>query len=154
MDQAHLAKQIVLAEDNPADALLVRHALREHDIHCDLHIVSDGESALALIDRLDLDSKLPCPDLLLLDVHLPKCDGFQVLDGLRASERCGLTPVVVLASPDLTGGRHVPQKHPETRYFPKPSSLDKFMQLGAVVKDVFAKGSDGLGVDSITLALA
>jgi CheY-like chemotaxis protein len=113
MDQAHLAKQIVLAEDNPADALLVHHALREHDIHCDLHIVSDGESALALFHRLHLDSKLPCPDLLLLDVNLPKCDGFQVLDGFRASERCGQTPVVVLASPDLPGGDTLPRRIPK-----------------------------------------
>lgn len=154
MHPGYLAKQIVLAEDNPADALLIREALREHDIHCDLHIVSDGESALALIEGLDLGSKLPCPDLVLLDVNLPKCDGFQVLDALRASRRCGQTPVVVLGSPDLNVRQHVAQKDLETRYFPKPISLDKFMELGAVVKDVFAKGSRGSGVDSITAALA
>ena len=85
-------KQIVLAEDNPGDVLLVREALSEHEIHCELRVISAGEDAVALINQLDLDSTLLCPDVLLLDVHLPKCDGFQVLDRLRASTRCRQTP--------------------------------------------------------------
>ncbi len=138
IDQEYSAKQIVLAEDNAADALLVGEALREHDIHCDLHVIADGEDALALINGLDLDSSLVCPDLVLLDVHLPKCDGFQVLDRLRASPRCGQMPVVVLGSPALSRGRNLLQRDVGTRYFPKPISLDKFIQLGAIIKEAIA----------------
>jgi CheY-like chemotaxis protein len=77
--------QIVLAEDSPADVELVREALSEHDARCELRIISDGEQAFAYIDGLDIDSTLPCPDLLLLDRHLPKRDGLEILGRLSQS---------------------------------------------------------------------
>jgi two-component system, chemotaxis family, response regulator Rcp1 len=77
MDSLYLATQILLVEDNRADIELVCKALREHKIHCDLHIISDGEDALAFIEGLDLDSKLTCPNVMLLALHLPKCDGLR-----------------------------------------------------------------------------
>jgi CheY-like chemotaxis protein len=128
--------QILLAEDNPGDVELVREALREHDVHCELRIISDGEQALTFIDGLDLDSDLPCPDLLLLDLHLPKCGGIEILQRLRASERCGQTPVVVFTSSESMPG---PQNAGETaavHYFRKPASLSQFMQLGQIVKEI------------------
>ena len=64
--------QIVLAEDNPADVGLVRAALQEHGVDYELHIIDDGAKALSFIDSLDMDSKIPCPDLLLLDLYLPQ----------------------------------------------------------------------------------
>ena len=91
MDTASSPCQIVLAEDNPADVRLVRQALRDHAVHCDLRVIPDGEAVVTFIDGLDLDGKLPCPDLLLLDMHLPKRDGNEILRHLRASERCGHT---------------------------------------------------------------
>jgi CheY-like chemotaxis protein len=66
MDSLYLATQILLVDDNRVDIELVRKALREHKIDCDLHIISDREDALAFIDRLDLDSKLTCPNVMLL----------------------------------------------------------------------------------------
>ncbi len=127
---------IVLAEDNPADVVLVRHALREHAVHCDLSVISDGEGAVAFINGLDMDSKLPCPDLFLLDLYLPKRDGNEILKHLRASSRCSRTPVVVLTSSDASWDRKGAEKNDALHYFQKPSSLDKFMQLGRIVKDV------------------
>jgi hypothetical protein len=67
--------QTVLAEDNPVDVGMVRAALREHGVDCELHVIGDGEEALSFIDSLDLNSKIPCPDLLRLDLCLPKRDG-------------------------------------------------------------------------------
>jgi CheY-like chemotaxis protein len=131
--------QIVLAEDNPADIMLVRRALEEHHVHCDLHVLSDGEDAVSFIDGLDVDSKLPCPDLLLLDLYLPKRDGNEVLGHLRASQRCGQIPVVVLTSSDATWDRENAAKNHATHYFRKPSSLDKFMLLGRIVKEVIGR---------------
>ena len=64
--------RIVLAEDNPADVGLVRAALREHEVDCELRVLSDGEQLVAFISGLDHNTKHPCPDLLLLDMHLPK----------------------------------------------------------------------------------
>jgi len=126
---------IVLAEDNPADVGLVRVALREHAVDCDLRVISDGEAVVSFINGLDRDSELPCPDLVLLDLHLPKRDGNEILRHLRASERCWRTPVVMLTSSDARLDRQH-EKKATTHYFQKSSSLDQFLQLGRMVKEV------------------
>ena len=131
--------QIVLAEDNPADVGLVRKALREHEVQCDLRVITDGEQALAFINSLDLDSKTPCPDLLLLDWYLPKRDGNEILKHLRASERCGRTPVIILTSSDALWDKENAEKNAAIHYFRKPSSLDRFLELGLIVKEVISR---------------
>jgi CheY-like chemotaxis protein len=142
MDCALLPSQIVLAEDNSADVGLVREALRRHKVHCALRVISDGQEVLAFIDQLDGDAKLPCPDLLLLDLYLPKRDGREILNHLRASGRCAETPVVVLTSSDWSAEREIAaEKHAATYYFQKPTSLGQFMQLGAIVKNVIGRRS-------------
>jgi CheY-like chemotaxis protein len=128
--------QIVLGEDNPADVGLVREALREHGVDCKLHVIADGEEVMSFIDRLDLDSNTPCPDLLLLDLHLPKRDGNEILKHLRTSERCGQTPVVILTSSDAPTDHENADRNAAIHYFRKPSSLDQFMKLGIIVKSV------------------
>jgi chemotaxis family two-component system response regulator Rcp1 len=67
--------QIVLAEDNSADVMLVRLALENAGIHCELHILDDGEKAIAFIEELDASPQSRPVDLLLLDMHLPKREG-------------------------------------------------------------------------------
>ena len=130
------SKQIVLAEDNAADVLLVREALRSHQIECDLQVIADGEEVFAFIDRLDADGKIPCPDLLLLDLNLPRRDGAEILTRLRASERCGRTPVIVLTGSDSPQDRARAQKCAVADYFKKPADLEQFLMLGARVKQV------------------
>jgi CheY-like chemotaxis protein len=134
--------QIILAEDNPADVGLVRHALREHQVECNLHVIDDGEEVLSFISKVDLDAKIPCPDLLLLDLHLPKRDGREILKHLRASERCWRTPVVVLTSSDSPADRRDAETSAAIHYFRKPCSLEEFMQLGFIVRTVINR-SDG-----------
>lgn len=134
---------ILLAEDNPADVGLVREALREHHVDCELRVIGDGEQVLSFIDRLDLDSKLPCPDILLLDMHLPKRDGNEVLTHLRASERCAKTPVVILTSSESPKDLESAENNAAIHYFRKPSSLVQFMQLGTIVKDVINRSRPG-----------
>jgi two-component system, chemotaxis family, response regulator Rcp1 len=140
MDSPNSVSQIVLAEDNPADVGLVREALREHDVQCELRVISDGEEALAFIDRLDTDTKLPCPDLLLLDLYLPKRDGSMILRHLRSSERCGQMPVVVLTSSSWVRDQQDVEKNAIVQYFQKPISLREFMDLGKIVKEVISRG--------------
>ena len=128
--------RILLAEDNPGDIGLVREALREHDVRCDLRVISDGQEVIAFFDRLDADSKQPCPDLLLLDLSLPKYDGGYILRYLRSRERCAQIPVVVLTSSDWVEDRENAEKNAAIHYFLKPSSLDQFLHLGTIVKRV------------------
>jgi CheY-like chemotaxis protein len=135
--------QIVLAEDNPADVGLVRAALREHGVACELHVIGDGEEALSFIDSLDLDSKIPCPDLLLLDLYLPKRDGNEILKYLRASERCAQTPVVILTSSDAPSDHENADKNAAIHYFRKPATLGKFLELGIIIKAVIGRTQAG-----------
>lgn len=99
------SEYILLAEDNSADIELVREALEDLAIAYELHVVEDGERAMDFIQSIDRDATLPCPKLFLLDLHLPKRDGQEVLRCLRASERCGQTPVVILTSADSPSDR-------------------------------------------------
>jgi CheY-like chemotaxis protein len=88
---------------------------------------------------LDLDSKLPCPDLLLLDLHLPKRNGTEILEHLRASKRCGQTPVIVFTSSDWLGDQQNDGKDAAVHYFRKSASLSQFMQLGKIVKEIVSR---------------
>jgi CheY-like chemotaxis protein len=125
-------------EDNPADVELVREALREHNVHCELRVLSDGKAVIDFINNLDADMSVSCPDLLLLDLALPKFDGRIVLKYLRASERCGRIPVIILTSSDLIVDREIAEKNAALHYFQKPASQDQFMRLGGIVKAVIA----------------
>ena len=139
MPPACSSVQIVLAEDNPADVLLVREALREHDVRCDLRVITDGQQALTFIDELDADKDLPCPDLLILDLYLPKYDGGQILGHLRDSGRCADIPVVVLTSSLSPQDQRTAEKNAAIHYFQKPASLSQFLKLGSIVKEVISR---------------
>lgn len=128
--------RVVLAEDNLADIHLVREALQEHHVRCDLRVVSDGEEMLHFINQLDLDNGDPCPDLLLLDLGLPKYSGREILQHLLASKKCSHVPVVVMTSSDWRKDVELAEKHASVHYFRKPSTLAEFMHLGGLVKNM------------------
>ena len=132
------SEYILLAEDNSADIELVREALADRAIAYELEVVEDGERAMDFIESIDRDSTLHCPKLFLLDLHLPKRDGQEVLRCLRASERCGQTPVVILTSSDSPTDRETATRNAALHYFRKPSTLEQYMQLGDVVKSIIA----------------
>jgi DNA-binding response OmpR family regulator len=130
--------KIVLVEDNSADAALVRQALKEHYVDCALHLIRDGAQAIQWICALDTDAKVPPLDLLLLDMHLPKHDGEDVLKCLRSTEHYAQTPVIAMTSQDSSGIEKKAAKNAALVYFRKPSTLDEFMQLGSIVRQVLA----------------
>lgn len=121
---------ILLAEDNFGDVLLVRQALTEHRIHHELHVVKDGDEALQFLDRMGETGEPPCPDVLLLDLNLPKVDGPQVLQAFRKHPACAKTPVVVVTSSDAPADRKRAAALGATAYFRKPYDLSEFMKLG------------------------
>jgi len=134
---------ILLAEDNAADEALVREALHEHGIACALHVVKDGAQAIAFLQNLDNqnldnDGTRPGLDLLLLDMHLPRHDGTEILRTLRSTENYAQKPVIVMTSSASPSLRAAADKHAAMHYFRKPSSLEEFMLLGGIVKDVLA----------------
>jgi DNA-binding response OmpR family regulator len=128
--------EILIAEDNPSDVALVREALKIHNVDCVLHVLRDGEQALALLDSLDRDPDLPRVDLVILDMHLPKHDGEDILKRLRCTEHYAQTPVIVMTSHSSSWIEDKAAKQAAMFYFRKPSTLDELSELGSVVRNV------------------
>jgi CheY-like chemotaxis protein len=89
---------ILLVEDSPTDALITREALSFSKILNQLHVVTDGVEALSFLRRLGPYSGVPRPDLILLDLNLPKKTGAEVLREIKADPALGSIPVVVLST--------------------------------------------------------
>lgn len=128
-------RQILLAEDNPADIELVVEALEEHAVSCDLLVVTNGERAATFLDEIDA-GKHPCPHLFILDLNLPRKSGAEVLERMRTGCTCPHVPVVILTSSDSQKDKDAVAKFYPFRFLQKPLSLQGFLQLGGVFKEV------------------
>jgi CheY-like chemotaxis protein len=135
--------QILVAEDNDADVLLFQEALEHHQIEHELYVVPDGQAALNFVARMGISPEPPCPDLLLLDLNLPKVDGATILQEFRNHPECEHTPVIVVTSSDAERDRDEVAAYGPTRYFRKPSNFDSFMELGAIVREVVNEQGQG-----------
>jgi CheY-like chemotaxis protein len=126
---------ILLVEDNEGDARLAKEAMRESKIRNTLHHVTDGEEAMAFLRKEGRYSATPRPDLILLDLNLPKKDGRQVLAEIKEDESLKRIPVVILtvssAEEDIlkTYNLHA------NCYITKPIDLNQFMKVIRSVED-------------------
>jgi CheY-like chemotaxis protein len=133
--------EILLTEDSPADAELVREALKEHALTCSLRVISDGAQAIKFINSIDTDPKAPPLDLVLLDMRLPKCDGEEVLKCLRSTNRYARTPAIIMTGLSFSCIEEEAIRYDAITYFKKPSTLEEFMQLGSIVRRVLERGT-------------
>ena len=131
---------VLLVEDNPADAGLVRKALEEHGVKGQIIVLADGEMATQFIQCLDAQ-QVACPDLVILDLNIPKKPGREVLEYLRRSMRCRHVPIVILSSSDAQQDRADAARLGADRYIRKPSHLEEFLSLGAVFKETLGRSS-------------
>ena len=100
-----------------------------------MHVASDGQKAIEFIIEAEMDAGAPCPDFLLLDLNLPKKDGFEVLERLRASEKFSSIPVVVMTSSNSPADRNRAAELGAS-YFCKPPNYEEFLKLGALLKNL------------------
>jgi CheY-like chemotaxis protein len=121
--------------------MLVEQALEEHQIDHKLHVVKDGDQALGFVADMGIGNGPPCPDVLLLDLNLPKVDGPQVLQQFRKHPACAHTPVIVVTSSDAPRDRQLVKALGADVYFRKPSDLIEFMALGALIKELVQKNA-------------
>ena len=131
--------EILLAEDAEPDVFLVREALTLGGLDFTLKVFEDGEKAVEFIEEVDRDENVPRPQLLLLDLNLPKKTGAEILERVRKSPRLGRLPVVILTSSDSPKDREQTARLGATHYFRKPSRLAEFMQLGDIVRDLLER---------------
>ena len=131
-DKAHAAR-IVLVEDNPTDVYLLNQALHQRGIQFDLVQYEDGEQAINAISS-DTDLK---PDLILVDLNLPRREGFDVLAKVRQTPRLVGVPVGVFTSSNAAKDRHRIALIGVERYIHKPATLEAFLtEVGAAVEDM------------------
>lgn len=121
--------EILLVEDNPGDARLTQEALREGKIRNNLHHVKDGVEALAFLKREGAYVKVPTPDLILLDLNLPRKDGRQVLGEIKEDPRLRLIPVVVLTTSEAEKDIVKSYELHANCYITKPVDLEKFIEI-------------------------
>jgi CheY-like chemotaxis protein len=108
-------------EDNPTDVFLIREAIRAHHLDVELQVFDDGEEAINLIERIDTEEDIVCPDVMLLDINLPKTDGFLVLERLRQSKNCAGIFVLVMTSSAAPDDQAKAVTLGANAYFQKPA---------------------------------
>lgn len=130
--------RIFIAEDNPADVYLLKEAFREHGMSVDLNVWHDGEEAFHFLDQLDRNEDMPCPEIALIDLNLPKINGESLIKRLRESPKCEKSRILVLTSSDSPDERNRAMACGANAYLQKPSVLDEFMKIGGMVRDLHA----------------
>jgi CheY-like chemotaxis protein len=120
---------ILLVEDNPGDADLAREALDSSKMNNALHVVDDGEKAMAFLRREGPYSKAPRPDLILLDLNLPKKDGRQVLAEIKSAENLKRIPVVILTTSQAEEDVLKTYDLHANCYITKPIDLNQFLHV-------------------------
>lgn len=126
---------ILLVEDEPADANLVRVALRENKVLCNLHHVLDGIEALGFLRRQDEAYRAaPKPDMILLDLNMPRMNGREFLAAVKADAELQAIPVVVLTTSDVERDVVASYQLGAAGYITKPVDMEQFIaairQLG------------------------
>ena len=125
---------VFLGEDNPQDVYLIRMALIEHGIDCDLQVSRHGADMLQRLGKIT-ESYL-APQLIILDLNLPRHDGLEILSYVRARNDLATIPVVILTSSDSPKDTRAAVQSGATEYIRKPSSLPDFLKIGAVFRSL------------------
>ena len=129
------AVEILLVEDNPGDVRLTLEALREGKVKNNLFVARDGEEALAILRRQAPHAGAPRPDLILLDLNLPKKDGREVLAEIKADPELKCIPVVVLTTSKSEEDVLRSYELNANCYITKPVDLEQFIRVVRAIED-------------------
>jgi CheY-like chemotaxis protein len=127
--------EILMVEDNPADVRLTREAFKDAKMLNSMHVAVDGEEAMEFLRRAGKFKTAPRPDLILLDLNLPKKDGREVLAEIKNDPELKRIPVVVLTTSEDERDIFKAYDLHVNAYITKPVDLDQFMKIVEAVED-------------------
>ncbi|BCL33672.1 response regulator [Nostoc sp. MS1] len=127
--QAIMPIEVLLVEDNPGDAELTRIALEDSKISVNLNIVEDGVEAMAFLRKQDKYTNVPHPDIVLLDLNLPRKDGREVLAEIKTDNSLKRIPVVVLTTSQAEEDIIKAYNLAANCYITKPVDFDQFVRI-------------------------
>ena len=129
------AAQILLVEDSPADIALTREVLEESRVLAHLDVVEDGQAALDFLERAKTDDRTRLPDLILLDLNLPKRNGFEVLKDIKSDPELRRIPVVVLTTSDEERDVFESYDLQANSFITKPMDFQQFHSVIRAIED-------------------
>ena len=135
MTQAHEPIDILLVEDDPGDVLMTREAFEHHKIRNALHVARDGVEALEFLKRKGRFGQAPRPDLILLDLNLPRKDGREVLGEIKQDPDLRTIPVVVLTTSEADEDIVRSYDLHANAYVTKPVDFEKFVEVVRKIDD-------------------
>lgn len=128
---------VLLVEDDPGDVTLTREAFADNKLRNQLYVVNDGESALEFLRKQGEFSDVPTPDLVLLDLNLPRMDGREVLAVLKEDETLRTIPVVVLTTSEAEEDIVRSYALHANAYVTKPVDFERFIRVVRQIDDFF-----------------
>ena len=128
-------KEVLLVEDSPGDVRLTQEAFRDANRAIRLHVVSDGVEAMAFLRKEGAHAYAPRPDIILLDLNLPKMDGREVLAHIKADGGLKTIPTVILTTSAATEDIVASYRLQANCYLTKPVELDAFESLVKSIND-------------------
>jgi CheY-like chemotaxis protein len=128
---------VLLVEDDPGDTLMIREAFEQHQITHRLHHVPDGVEAMAFLHGEGEHAGSPRPDLILLDLNLPRMDGREVLERVKGDAGLRAIPVVVLTTSEADEDILRSYDLHANAYVTKPVDVDRFIEVVRLTDDFF-----------------
>jgi CheY-like chemotaxis protein len=129
--------EVLLVEDDPGDVLMTREAFEDHKVRNQLHVVNDGAEAMAFLRREGRHHDAPRPDLVLLDLNLPRMDGREVLQAVKSDPELASIPVVVLTTSEAEEDVLRSYSLHANAYVTKPVDFERFIQVVRQIDDFF-----------------
>jgi two-component system response regulator len=138
---------VLLVEDSEDDAVLAQYAFRRVPVQLNLHLVTDGEEALEFLQKRGAHTAAPRPDIILLDLNMPRMDGRELLSKLKDDEDLKAIPAVVLTTSSAESDIVSAYRSHAAAYMTKPFGLDVFSRMMEKFVDFWLKDTARLPAD-------
>jgi len=129
--------EVLLVEDDPGDVLMTREAFEDYKVANQLHVVQDGADGMAFLRREGDYAGAPRPDLVLLDLNLPRMDGREVLEAIKGDAELASIPVVVLTTSEAEEDVLRSYSLHANAYVTKPVDFERFIEVVRQIDDFF-----------------